>query len=180
MMTALRIGGARVVAGALVGFAGLLVLPAAPASAHAELVGSNPKDGATVQRLPTEVQLEFDEEVFTPAYVQVTASDGTKVGAGAPDVAGTTVTLPLTQDGPSGSYTVAYRVVSDDGHPVTGEITFDVTTGPPPASTADSGSSTGGHDDEGFLSRHSGHIAVAAVGVVAGVALVGLGLRARS
>jgi methionine-rich copper-binding protein CopC len=177
-MTSLRRCGSRAVAGAIVGLVGVLALPTPPAAAHTGLSSSSPKDGATVQNLPGEVVLEFTEPVGEPE-VEVTASDGTVVSDGEPEALGRTVTEPLTTDGPSGTYTIAYRVVSADGHPVSDELTFDVRSGPPPGESVDAASSGDG-SDEGFLESHVGHIAVAGVGLIVGVALVGVGLRARS
>jgi len=189
-MTRARIGGARLAAWLVIGLAALVAMPIPPASAHATLTGSDPKDGATVQRLPDQVELEFSEEIGSPAFVEVKADDGTNVGSGDPEVLGATVTQPLASDGPAGTYTVAYRVVSADGHPISGELTFDVTTASssagstPAGSTGDSAapepvSSSANDDDEGFFSRHVDHFVVAGVGLIAGALLVGLGLRAR-
>lgn len=180
-MTSVRRGAARVAAWAVLGIAALIVLPAAPASAHAELIGSSPKDGATVNTLPGQVKLEFSEEVGSPAFVEVKAADGTDVTAGDPEVLGATVTVPLNSSGPAGSYTIDYRVVSADGHPVSDELSFDVTTGsgPTAAATSPASASTSTNDDEGFFSAHKTHFAVAAIGLIAGALLVGMGLRAR-
>ena len=189
-MTSVRHFGARLAAWLVLGLAALVVLPLPPATAHAELIDSDPKDGATVKTLPDQVVLEFSEEVASPAFVDVTAADGTQVAAGDPQVLGTKVEAQLTADGPSGSYTIAYRVVSADGHPISGELTFDVTTGsagapgtgqtratdaPSPAAAA----TTTDDDDEGFVSGHVEHFVVAGVGLIVGGLLVGLGLRAR-
>jgi methionine-rich copper-binding protein CopC len=145
------------------------------------LVGSTPEDGATVETLPTQVTLEFSEEVGTPAFVEVTASDGTVVGDGEPDVLAATVTQSLSRSGPSGTYTIAYRVVSADGHSISGELTFDVTSGPPPAADGAAPVSAESDDsDEGFFTRHVEHFALAAVGIVAGAWLVRAGWRGRS
>jgi copper resistance protein C len=189
-MTPARIGGARLAAWLVLGLAALVAMPIPPASAHATLIGSDPKDGATVLRLPNDVELEFSEEVGSPAFVEVKAADGTNVSSGDPEVLGATVTQPLTAAGPAGAYTIAYRVVSADGHPISGELTFDVTTGSsstgstPAGSSGDNSapepvSSSATDDDEGFFSRHVDHFAVAGVGLIAGGLLVGLGLRAR-
>lgn len=190
-MTSARIGRARMAAWLVVGLAALVAMPIPPVAAHATLTGSDPKDGATVKRLPDQVELEFSEEVGTPAFVEVKAADGTNVADGDPEVLGATVAQPLTAEGPAGAYTIAYRVVSADGHPISGELTFDVTRASPSAGSTPAGS-TGGSaepepvsstsatdDDEGFFSRHVGHFVVAGVGVIAGALLVGLGLRAR-
>lgn len=182
-MTSVRRGAARVAAWAVLGIAALIMLPAAPASAHAELIGSSPKDGATVNTLPAQVKLEFSEEIGSPAFVEVKAPDGTDVTAADPEVLGAIVTVPLNTSGPAGSYTIDYRVVSADGHPVSDELTFDVTTGsgsgPTAAATSPASASTSSGDDEGFFSAHKTHFAVAAIGLIAGALLVGMGLRAR-
>jgi methionine-rich copper-binding protein CopC len=177
-MTSLRRRGGRALAGAIAGLVGLLALPMPPAAAHAGLASSNPKDGTTVQSLPRQIVLKFTEAVGE-AQVEVTASDGTVVSDGDPEALGATVTEPLTGDGPSGTYTIAYRVVSADGHPVSDELTFDVRSGSPPGESANAGSS-GDSSDEGFLGSHVGHFAVGGVGLLIGMVLVGVGLRARS
>lgn len=71
---------ARVLAGVAIGIVAVFALPVAPASAHAELISSNSKDGATIKTLPSQIELKFSEEIGTPAFVEVTASDGTQVG----------------------------------------------------------------------------------------------------
>lgn len=106
---------------------GLLVgvLGATPAAAHDTLEGSDPGDGATVATVPASVTLTFNEEVqnFSPV-IQVTGPDGTDWADGEPTVAGVDVSVPVKAGAPAGAYTVAYRIVSSDGHPVTGELTF--------------------------------------------------------
>jgi len=108
----------------------LLALAAAPALAHARLLAANPADGATVDSAPVEVVLRFSEEVSTDfAVVQVTAPDGSRVDADTPAVVGDHVyarLLPLTQPG---AYTVSYRVVSADSHPIEGTTTFTLAEG---------------------------------------------------
>ena len=55
------------------------------------------------------------------------------VGTGQVGVDGPTVGVDLRPLGPAGAYQVGYRVVSDDGHPVTGAITFTLTAPGPGA-----------------------------------------------
>ena len=57
-----------------------------PAYAHASLVSTNPADGATVRTLPTEMSATFSENLGTPAYLVVTASNGDDVTNGEPTV----------------------------------------------------------------------------------------------
>ena len=101
------------------------VLTATGAQAHAALTSITPADGARLTKAPTQVVLTFDEPVSTSfAVVAVTDGSGRSVVAGRARVDGATVTQPLKADLGSGAYTVAYRVVSDDGHPVSDKTTF--------------------------------------------------------
>ncbi|MGJ3224843.1 copper resistance CopC family protein [Micromonospora aurantiaca (nom. illeg.)] len=108
-----------------------LLVPAAPAWAHNALRESTPAEGARLTLAPRQVELSFVERLdarFTT--VAVTAPGDVAVAAGAPAVSGSRATQPLAPDLPAGSYTVAYRVVSVDGHPVQGSYTFTVSSAP--------------------------------------------------
>jgi len=160
--------------------AGCLLLgvlaPLTGASAHASLASSAPGDGDVVQDLPPAVQLTFGEAIATPAYVVVRDPAGHEVAEGEPDVVDAVVTQPVVGREAAGEYTVDYRVVSADGHPVSGTLTFAVRSGDRVTeATADGPSEVGG-----FWERHWEHVALAGVGLIAGVALLGTGLRGRS
>jgi len=94
------------------------------ASAHNVLIASNPPEGATLATVPTSVTFTFDQPVqnFDPV-VSLIGPDGRQYATGAPAISGNTVTGAVAA-GPAGAYTAAYRVVSADGHPVTGEVHF--------------------------------------------------------
>lgn len=103
---------------------GGLVLGAGPAQAHDAFTGSNPADKATVATTPDAVTLDFEEPPTTIGLtVKVTGPSG-DVQDGAPRIDGSTVVQPLLPAAPAGSYRIAWRVTSDDGHPVSGELTF--------------------------------------------------------
>lgn len=103
----------------------LSVISAAPASAHAALVKITPDADAQLATAPTKVVLEFNEAVGTAfSTVVVSAASGVSVARGKPTVLGSTVTQQLSPDLASGGYRIAYRLVSDDGHPVSGESRF--------------------------------------------------------
>ena len=107
------------------------VVSAAPASAHAALVKITPDANAQLATAPTEVVLEFDEPVSaTFATVLVTTAAGVSVARGTPAVLGAKVTQALSPDLVSGGYRIAFRVLSDDGHPVSGESSFTLTLTP--------------------------------------------------
>jgi copper resistance protein C len=119
---------------------GLAVGLSAPASAHTALAGMTPANGSIVTTAPTEVVLTFDEAVEDlGAAVVVTAPSGARVDSGKAVVDGARVSEQPTALTENGRYTVAYRVVADDGHPVTGTQTFDLAaTGPSPSGGASS------------------------------------------
>jgi methionine-rich copper-binding protein CopC len=110
-----------VLLGALTGAAGA----AAPASAHTALRSSSPAEGAVLTTSPGEVRLAFTERpASAPVEVAVTR-DGRVVGSGPARTDGSSVVTPVSLPGP-GAYTVAYRVVGGDGHPVQGTVRFRV------------------------------------------------------
>ncbi|TMR23695.1 copper resistance protein CopC [Nonomuraea turkmeniaca] len=100
------------------------VLPPA-AQAHNVLIGSDPKDGATLSASPERVTLVFDQAVRQGyAQVGVTGADGSSWADGAAVVAAERVSVKVKPLRAGGSYVVGYRILSADGHPVTGKITF--------------------------------------------------------
>ncbi|MFI5495106.1 copper resistance protein CopC [Actinoplanes sp. NPDC051859] len=104
-----------------------LVLPGTPAWAHNALAESTPAKGAVVEEAPKTVKLRFLEKLnadFTTITVSTEAKQ--KVAAADPKVDGATATLALTDPLVNGKYTVAYRVVSHDGHTVQGSYDFTV------------------------------------------------------
>ena len=116
---ALRIGLVAVLTAlAAVGFAG-------PAAAHDVLISSDPADGSTLQTAPATVTLTFDQPVqnFEPV-VTMTGPDGQSYQSGSPTVDSTVVTSAVGEITQAGEYVIAFRVVSADGHPVTGEVKF--------------------------------------------------------
>ncbi|BDO40608.1 copper resistance CopC family protein [Cellulomonas sp. NTE-D12] len=109
--------------------AGLGLLGALPASAHDELVSTDPADGATVATAPDQVTLTFtDKAIALGTEVKVTAPDGSVVSTGDPQLGPTTVAQPLGAARPAGTYTVVWRVTSADGHPVSGTFRFAATS----------------------------------------------------
>lgn len=125
--------------------------PWSPAAAHASLTSSSPSDGARLDTLPERVVLTFSEEMSAPAYVILTAPDGTAVVQGEPTVADEVVRADLADVDQEGTYALAFRVVSADGHPVTGRVRFVVGDGPldptPPAASPAGADDASGADD---------------------------------
>ena len=106
----------------------LVVIPASGAVGHASLVSTNPEDGASLELAPEEVVLTFSEELLSD-LVEISvldAQDNPVVVTEVPQTPppGTDVKVPWPADLPPSEYSVAFRVVSADGHPVTGRISF--------------------------------------------------------
>ncbi|GGP38016.1 copper resistance CopC family protein [Saccharothrix coeruleofusca] len=123
------------------------VLTAPAALAHNVLISSDPKDGAALETGPQSITLTFDQPVNAGERfntISVLGPDGTHwEAAGEPTVRDNSVVFPVLPLGPAAEYTANYRVLSADGHPVSGQLKFTLTkagTGTPaptPAQAAD-------------------------------------------
>ncbi|MFL6035313.1 MAG: copper resistance CopC/CopD family protein [Gaiellaceae bacterium] len=113
--------------------AATLVAPAA-AFAHADLVDTNPRNGASLVRAPARVVVRFDDVVRTAPGNAAVRNGGTSVLAGKPRTHGRRLVLPLRDRLRDGDYSVRWSAVSDDGHVIQGVLAFSVGTGraPPP------------------------------------------------
>ncbi|MGY4991966.1 copper resistance CopC/CopD family protein [Streptomyces sp. 900105245] len=116
----------------LLGAGLLLVLlgAAAPATAHAALRESDPGDGTVLRTAPRHVTLTFTESVglLTDSF-RVYDPENHRLRTGTADHApgrSDTARVPLPAKLATGTYTVAWRVVSADSHPVSGALTFSV------------------------------------------------------
>lgn len=110
---------------------GALLAGASPASAHAALTGSNPKDGAVVATAPKDVTLTFSEQVaMGNDSIRILEPSGKRSDkAKIRDLStGGTVSygVDLLPGLPNGTYTVAWQAVSADSHPVSGAFTFSI------------------------------------------------------
>ncbi len=127
----------RIVAGTV---AALTVVTVAPgvASAHNELVSTDPADGAVLDVAPTSIAFTFSAEVpLTSATVTVIDPAGVRTDV--PDLthgATTSVLVAPLPALPAGEVTVRWRLVSEDGHPLTGRVVFTI---PASATTLGSG-----------------------------------------
>jgi methionine-rich copper-binding protein CopC len=106
------------------------VLVAGPAAAHDYVVSTTPKADSTVDAAVPTVDVTFDDVVLDPQHdgsttvLQVTDAAGTHFESSCPAVSGRTISVPAALGG-AGAYTVTWRIVSADGHPVSGTFGFD-------------------------------------------------------
>lgn len=99
---------------------------AAPASAHATLVSTDPTEGAVLAEAPAQVAFTFDESVsLVPDGLLAFDAAGDPVAI-EPTARAEVVTGDLPGDLDDGTYVITWRVVSADGHPIAGSLTFHV------------------------------------------------------
>ena len=137
-----------------------------PAAAHASLVRTDPADGSSLATAPRHGHADVQRERRQRLRRRHRARAGTRSRRRtcAPSTTCCPPTSPPSDE--RGRYTVAYRVVSADGHPVSGEFTFTTTTG------ACGRSRPTPTQRESFAHRHRGHlvlglaVAVLAIGLI--------------
>jgi methionine-rich copper-binding protein CopC len=102
---------------------------AVTAFAHAELLGSKPRQGQTLERSPSRVVLTFSEGIDTGlVQLQVEDAAGRRADLGEPFHPGGREELVAVRLKPrlEGRYVASYRVISEDGHPVAKQTAFKV------------------------------------------------------
>lgn len=140
MSTSLRLYSARLRAtltALVLGLAALIAcVPATPANAHDVLLESSIVEGSELDVAPSEWTLRFNNEVLNVgSEAALVGPDGATITLGQPafDRDRVTFTVPALA---KGDYTANWRVVSSDGHPISGSIPFTVTVGEPSATSA--------------------------------------------
>lgn len=95
------------------------------AHAHASLIGSEPADRGMVASSPQVLRLMFNEPV-SPLSMRLVTTDSDALDLADITAADATLTIRLPQVLPQGTHLLSWRVVSADGHPVGGSVTFSV------------------------------------------------------
>ncbi len=113
--------GTFVFAAALLGFS-------APALAHDAAESSNPAQGATLAAPPEKVSVTFNKNPLgIGAQFSVKDSSGAEWADGGVEIVDNVASQKLKAGAPAGAYTVAWRVVSSDSHPIEGTFGFTAT-----------------------------------------------------
>jgi len=100
---------------------------ALPAQAHDQLIDQTPKDGDTLQAGVIEIKLDFNNELLNlgdqaaEILILNEAGEAQNPGCALVDKRTASVKADLSL---AGNYSVAWRVVSSDGHPISGEFGF--------------------------------------------------------
>lgn len=103
----------------------VLLAGAPKASAHDQLVSSTPSDGKRLSAPPTQVSVTFSAALMDLGYeIRVVDAASKNWAQGKPVLARETLAQPLAPALPEGEYQVRWRVVSSDGHPISGSYSF--------------------------------------------------------
>ncbi|MCC9174192.1 copper resistance CopC family protein [Arthrobacter sp. zg-Y179] len=114
----------------LLALCAVLLVSAPPAAAHDELTGSTPGNGSVLDAAPESVELTFSSvPAAIGSEVRILDEDGTDWAQGQVRILDNTATQQLRTGAPAGSYTVQWRVVSSDAHPIEGTFGFTVAGG---------------------------------------------------
>lgn len=114
--------------------------PAAPSLRHTVLEASSPARDTVLDASPSRLRLTFNERIDPQlATVRLLAEDGTAqpLGELVRGDSAQEIVAAITAPVAPGRYTVEWRVVGADGHPVGGDYAF--TVEPPPDVEADTG-----------------------------------------
>jgi methionine-rich copper-binding protein CopC len=109
---------------------GVALAGAPSANAHASVTGSNPKPGAVLKTMPKVVWVEFDGNIITLGKYSINSISikGPKkeYAIGKPLIGGARLSTETKGGSDRGSYILTYRVVSEDGHPISGSFKFKI------------------------------------------------------
>lgn len=108
---------------------GLLSMPVA--SAHTALVASTPSNNAVLTIAPKQIKITFNEKLVNLAgkpvnRIALKDSKAQTISLPKATLRGNSISVSLPTL-TKGRYVASYRVVSGDGHPVTGTIKFRIT-----------------------------------------------------
>lgn len=109
----------------------ILALVPATAQAHAQLVSSWPKPNQKLSANLSGVRLTFSDQLMNVSensnVIYLTKVGGSKIKTSAPTLLGNQLSIKLPSKLKLGNYRVSFRVISEDGHPITGSYNFSVT-----------------------------------------------------
>lgn len=166
-----------------------LLLAPGPAAAHTDLESSSPAEGEVHQGPPERITLTFSEPVSIDlAVIALTQGDDEPQRLAPEQIDPTTIGVAPGDEERFGLWTVAFRVVSDDGHPIAGTVEFEVrdagetssatdgtssAASPSDASSPANGTSDGQSDRETSDDAPSQTVSTVVIGLItlAGVAL---------
>ncbi|NGO09515.1 copper resistance protein CopC/CopD [Streptomyces sp. HC44] len=152
---------------------------AGTASAHSSVRDTDPREGTVLKTAPKQVTMTFTESVgLSDDSIRVLSPDNRRMNAGDTEHAAgrsDTARVRLQDDLPEGTFTVAWRVVSADSHPISGAFTFSV--GAPSETTASVSADPAVNPASGALYDIARYAAYSAVALLIGAATFVLACR---
>jgi methionine-rich copper-binding protein CopC len=110
---------------------------AVPASAHDVAESTSPASGATVAAPPEKVSITFNRNPLSlGSQILVSDAAGNSWADGSVEIVDNVASQRLRQGAPAGVFTVSWRIVSSDSHPIEGTFTFTATAGAPGSTAA--------------------------------------------
>ena len=108
----------------------IALLAPLPAQAHTSLVSSVPIKNSTIKAMPKTIAMTFDDKLIKIAgknvsKFSVVGPDGKEIKLGPITLTNQIISAAVLEPKPKpGVYKINYRVISGDGHPVSGTIKF--------------------------------------------------------
>ena len=108
----------------------IALLAPLPAQAHTSLVSSVPIKNSTIKAMPKTIAMTFDDKLIKIAgknvsKFSVVGPDGKEIKLGPITLTNQIISAAVLEPKPKpGIYKINYRVISGDGHPVSGTIKF--------------------------------------------------------
>lgn len=125
-------------------FASALLFSAAPASAHDVAESTAPANGATVAEVPASVSITFNNRPLAIGSGVTVTAGGENWADGPVEIIDSQAVQKLRPGAPAGEYTVVWRVVSSDSHPIEGTFKFTATAGSTTAASGTAAASPSG------------------------------------
>ncbi|PRB35628.1 copper resistance protein CopC [Arthrobacter sp. MYb23] len=109
---------------AALAFASALLFSAVPASAHDVAESTTPANGASVAEVPASVSITFNNRPLAIGSGVTVTAGGENWADGPVEIIDNQAVQKLREGAPAGEFTVVWRVVSSDSHPIEGTFTF--------------------------------------------------------
>ncbi|MGG1677093.1 copper resistance protein CopC [Neobacillus sp. NRS-1170] len=105
-------------------FTAFLLIPSI-ASAHTQLTGSTPAEGGIISDELKEITLNFAEKIENLSTMKL-LKDGTEIPFNLVQIQAEKMIGTLPEPLENGAYVIQWNIAGNDGHPITGEIKFQV------------------------------------------------------
>lgn len=142
----------------------ILSFSISPAAAHTSVVKTVPEYKSTLSEMPPSISIEFTDVLMTLGEkkvnsMELTGPDGSPVAIESTSIDLRTLTVQLPEQSyQDGTYLVSYRVVSADGHSISGSYELYLNTPSKGVAPVE--------EHQSFFHVHQGHIIQAGVAMI--------------